>query len=308
MKLSIVTTLYYSSKYIQEFYERITQEVKKITDDYEIIFVNDGSPDDSLGQAIFLHKKDSKVKIIDLSRNFGHHYAIMTGLAHCRGDYIFLIDSDLEEEPELLSSFWNEINNEKDVDVIYGQQINRKGGWFEKITGKIFYILLNYLLDEISYPTNPLTARLMTKRYVANVISYRESDYDLWCIFAYTGYRQKALLCNKGDKQRTAYSLRKKMSMAVNIVASTSKKPLEFIFCMGMLISFLSTLYLIYIILMKSFYNTPMGWATIVAMLILIMGILIFSIGVLGIYISVIFLETKQRPIVIRQIYEAENE
>ncbi len=102
MKLSIVSTLYQSAPYIAEFYERCTQVAKQFANqDYEIIFVNDGSPDNSLEIAIELYKQDSHVKIIDLSRNFGHHKAMMTGLAHAKGTYVFLIDSDLEEEPEL---------------------------------------------------------------------------------------------------------------------------------------------------------------------------------------------------------------
>src|SRR4030067_2507563 len=100
MELSIVTTLFYSSPYINEFYNRISKSVKKITDDYEIIFVNDGSPDNSLEIAVDLYKKDQKVRVIDLSRNFGHHKAIMTGLRFAKGDKIFLINCDLEEAPE----------------------------------------------------------------------------------------------------------------------------------------------------------------------------------------------------------------
>ena len=100
MDLSIVTTLYYSAPYLEEFYARICAAAKRITSDYEIVFVNDGSPDNSLNIAISLYEGDERVRVVDLSRNFGHHKAIMTGLAHARGDFIFLIDCDLEEEPK----------------------------------------------------------------------------------------------------------------------------------------------------------------------------------------------------------------
>src|SRR6185369_8084865 len=126
MKLSIVTTLYYSEPFIKEFYNRITAEAKKITDSYEIIFVNDGSPDPSLAAAIELHKNDTHVKVFDLSRNFGHHKAIMTGLSHAKGDYVFLIDVDLEELPEWLGMFWKDMKNQTEFDVIYGVQDTRK--------------------------------------------------------------------------------------------------------------------------------------------------------------------------------------
>ena len=147
MKLSIVTTLYNSSDYIEGFYDRITNTALKITGDYEIIFVNDGSKDDSLEKAVSLFQKDDRIKVIDLSRNFGHHRAIMTGLSHARGDYVFLIDSDLEEEPELLDIFWKELGNSTGVDVIYGVQEKRKGGLFERISGWFFYRFFNMVSD-----------------------------------------------------------------------------------------------------------------------------------------------------------------
>lgn len=142
MKLSIVTTLYKSSEYIDDFYQRISIEAYKITNDYEIIFVDDGSPDESLQKAIGLYQNDSKVKVIELSRNFGHHKAIMTGLSHAVGDYVFLIDSDLEEEPELLGRFWKELHKAEEIDVVYGVQETRKGGRFEKIVELYF---INYI-------------------------------------------------------------------------------------------------------------------------------------------------------------------
>src|SRR3972149_2693244 len=102
MELSIVTTMYRSAPYLLEFYDRVRTEAGKITSDYEIVFVNDGSPDDSLEVALSIPKKDPRVTVVDLSRIFGHHKAIMTGLNYARGERVFLIDCDLEEEPELL--------------------------------------------------------------------------------------------------------------------------------------------------------------------------------------------------------------
>ncbi|MCH7649927.1 MAG: glycosyltransferase, partial [Nitrospinae bacterium] len=107
MELSIVTTMYHSSPYLAEFYERIKREADKITSNYEIIFVNDGSPDASLEIALGFQKEDKTVVVVDLSRNFGHHRAMMKGLSYAQGDKVFLIDCDLEEQPELLTEFYN---------------------------------------------------------------------------------------------------------------------------------------------------------------------------------------------------------
>jgi len=126
MRLSIVTALYNSAPYVEAFYNRMTAVARKLTRDYEIIFVNDGSPDESLDRAVSLYKRDKRVRIIDLSRNFGHHKAIMTGVSMARGDLIFLLDSDLEEDPELLLQFSREMKATKS-DVVYGVQ-QKHGG------------------------------------------------------------------------------------------------------------------------------------------------------------------------------------
>lgn len=141
MKLSIVSTLYQSSPYIDEFIRRVSVCAQQITEAYEIILVNDGSPDDSLHKALIAQRQDTHLKIVDLSRNFGHHEAGMAGLEQAQGEFVFLIDSDLEENPELLLQFWSELTRRPDVDVIYGIQEQRKGGWFEQFSGYLFYII-----------------------------------------------------------------------------------------------------------------------------------------------------------------------
>ena len=138
MLLSIVTTLYNSAPELIEFYERTSKCAQEITQDYELILVNDGSPDNSLELALSLNQKDDRVKVIDLSRNFGHHKAIMTGLSYAQSKYVFLIDSDLEEPPEVLNKFWEEMQNSDDTDVIYGVQDKRKGKFFERLSGFIY--------------------------------------------------------------------------------------------------------------------------------------------------------------------------
>jgi putative glycosyltransferase len=145
MKLSIVSTLYQSSPYIDEFIRRVSVCAQQITEAYEIILVNDGSPDDSLHKALIAQRQDTHLKIVDLSRNFGHHEAGMAGLEQALGEFVFLIDSDLEENPELLLQFWSELTRKPEVDVIYGIQEQRKGGWFEQFSGYLFYIIFNKL-------------------------------------------------------------------------------------------------------------------------------------------------------------------
>ena len=139
MKLSIVATLYQSAPYVSEFYQRASAAAKQLLgEDYEIVLVNDGSPDNSLDLAVQITESDSHVVVVDLSRNFGHHKAMMTGLAHTKGDQVLLIDSDLEEEPECLIAFAEQMQSQR-CDVVYGIQEQRKGGWFERWSGQWFY-------------------------------------------------------------------------------------------------------------------------------------------------------------------------
>src|ERR1700736_2509099 len=132
MRLSIVTTLYMSEPYLVEFHRRVRSTAEKITSDVEVIFVGDGPPDGSLDMALSLLSRDSDLRVIELSRNFGHHKAIMTGLAHATGDLVFLIDSDLEEDPELLTRFYERLAK-GDCDVVFGVQEARRGGLVERV-------------------------------------------------------------------------------------------------------------------------------------------------------------------------------
>ncbi len=308
MKLSIVTTLYKSSPYIDEFYSRISKEAQKITDDFEIIFVDDGSPDDSLQKAVALYEKDSKVKVIELSRNFGHHKAIMTGLSHAKGEFVFLIDSDLEEEPELLGNFWEEFHKEKELDVVFGVQESRKGGWFEKFTGGLFWKLINFM-STIKIPANILTARLMTFKYVQSLIAYKESEIFLGGVLAHSGFKQRGLEVRKGSQSETTYTLKRKVSLLINAITSFSSKPLMYIFYIGLLITFFSMLFITKLIIDKLFFGlTFEGWTSLIVSVWFFGGLIILLLGIIGIYLSKIFIEVKQRPYtIVRKFYKKDN-
>lgn len=304
MKLSVVTTMYHSGSYISEFYRRVKTSIKKITSDYEIIFVNDGCPENSLTEALEIFRYDEHIKVIDFSKNFGHHKAIMIGLKHSTGDYVFLIDCDLEEKPEWLEKLWQEITADPLLDVVYGIQKSRKGGWFEKISGHFYYKLLNSLID-FQYQPNTLTARLMTREYINAVIQYNEKMFDLWCIFIDVGFRQKGISLEKTNKGSSTYSLKKKIKMGSLTIISSSFKPLTFIGYLGLLFSTISFFWFIYLVVMKFQSNVPLGWTSLIVSIWLIGGIIMFSISVLGAYIAKIFSETRNSPsYVIKKIYE----
>jgi putative glycosyltransferase len=306
MKLSIVTTLYKSSLYVNEFYARISKEAQKITDNFEIIFVDDGSPDDSLQKCITLHQQDQKVTVVELSRNFGHHKAIMTGLLHAQGDFVFLIDVDLEEEPELLESFWHELQSDEDLDVVYGVQEKRKGRWFERWTGKLYYNLFNYMADEGHATKNLSTVRLMNKNYVNQFILFKEKDFFFAPISELVGFNQKPIIIEKLDISDTTYTFLHKYNILINSIFSFSIKPLYFIFYFGLLITLLSFVFAGGLVFNKLVYNSSMeGWTSVMALISLLGGIVIFFLGIISIYISKIFTESKNRPFsIVKKIYK----
>ena len=303
MDLSIVTTMYRSAPYLWEFYGRAKAQAKDIVENFEIIFVNDGSPDNSLDIAVKIHEQDSRVKVIDLSRNFGHHKAMMTGLSQAQGNLVFLIDCDLEEDPELLNAFYKQLV-ELECDVVYGIQKQRKGNWFEQTTGSIYYSILRGL-SGINFPKDILTARLMTRRYVKSLIRHREREITISGLWHITGYDQVPYATKKHSKGKTTYSFLKKLYIFINSVVSFSDRPLMIIFYTGLLISFISACFILDIIIRKIFFSIDIvGWASLIVSIWFIGGLIICFLGIIGIYISKIFIETKQRPYsIIRKVY-----
>jgi len=308
MKLSIVATLYQSAAYIAEFHQRASAAARQLVgEDYEVVLVNDGSPDNSLDLAVQLTESDDHVVVVDLSRNFGHHKAMMTGLAHARGENVFLIDSDLEEEPEWLTAFAEQMENGK-CDVVYGVQERRKGGVFERWSGQWFYRFFK-MLTGLSLPENIVTARLMTRRYVDALLRHKEREVFMAGLWHITGFIQAARTVKKHSTSETTYTFRRKMSLLVNSVTSFSNAPLIGIFYIGLAISLIAILYIFYLSIYWLFLARPLsGWTSVMASIWLLGGMVISFIGVVGIYLSKIFSETKQRPYtIVMQVYGKQN-
>jgi len=305
MKLSIVTTLYNSEEYVWDFYDRASRAAQNLVgNDYEIIFVNDGSPDSSLDKAIHLTHEHNNIKIIDLSRNFGHHKAMMTGLEHSSGDNVFLIDSDLEEKPEWLSSF-NKQMNKDNADMVYGIQEYRKGAFIEKFTGVIFYKVFR-LLTCVAQPNNIVTARLMSRRYVNALISHKERELNIGGLWIITGFIQSTQIVQKSSSSETTYNFARKLSHLVNAITSFSSLPLVYTFYTGLVLSFSALLFIIKLLIQFFFMaKPPDGYTSMIASIWFFSGLVILFLGIQGIYLSKMFIETKNRPYtIIRKIYK----
>lgn len=303
MKLSVVTTLYRSAATITEFVTRAGEAACRITPDYEIVIVDDGSPDNSLEIVIELAHSNPHLKIVELSRNFGHHKALMTGLIHASGDYCFLIDSDLEEAPELLQDFWDQLHDTQ-KDVVFGYQESRGGSLFRRLTGHIAYWALDQLIP-YKIPRNHLTVRLMRRPYVDALIQHREQQVVIGGLWVITGFRQLGMAVIKEDKGSTSYSLGRRLALLLDSVTSFSEAPLVGIFYFGLAISLISAVFGSYVLLRWLVGGVGVdGWVSVILSVWFLGGLAILFIGIIGIYLSKIFIETKNRPYtIVRKVH-----
>ncbi len=308
MQLSVVTTLFQSAPYIDEFYRRVRTEAEKIASDLEFVFVNDGSTDSSLDVALDLQKQDGRILVVDLSRNFGHHKAMMTGLEHAQGDLVFLIDVDLEEPPEIVGAFFESLNKEN-ADAAYGVQSPRHGPWLTRTLANLFYWVFE-LLSDYRIPPHSLTARLMTRRYVDQLVQHKEHLSNMIGLWELTGFKQVAVGVRKSPfKGTTTYTFHRRLAEAIYAITAFSSKPLRLIAYLGLLVTALSTIYAIVLVIAYFVFGiSTTGWTSLIVSISLFSGLILFCQGIIAAYLAVIFIETKNRPYtVIRKIYEAKS-
>jgi putative glycosyltransferase len=228
-------------------------------------------------------------------------------LQYATGDYVFLIDNDLETPPSFLKECYQEIQKDASLDVVYGYQETRKGSFIEKRFGSIFWVLINKLSDT-KIPHNILTERLMTQQYVRELLSMHDANLFMGGMMYWVGFNQKGLPVKKGIREgASTYSFKKRAELMLQAITSFSGKPLELLFYFGLIISFFSFLFLIYLGTKKLIYQdaVQLGWTTIVAINVMILGIVSTFLGLIGIYIYKIFRQVQGRPnAIIKKIYE----
>lgn len=297
LKLSVVTTLYKSRAHIQEFNSRILSEAKKLVgDSFEIIFVDDGSPDDSSTIVTELAKVNHKIKLMQLSRNFGHHKALRAGLDMAVGDLIYVLDVDLEDQPEWLSLFHQQMLK-VNADVIIGKQRSRKGNILEKTFGSIWYKILNFWVP-VGHESNTTTARLMTREYLDSFKKFTERDTIISGIHLLTGFNQVTTLVTKKSVSPTTYTLSKKISLVINTLISLSNKPLFFVLGLNFFFSITALIFGSYVFIHSLWVSSKIeGWASLALLVTASYFLLSLCITVIGLYVAQINLEVKNRPI-----------
>jgi putative glycosyltransferase len=228
---------------------------------------------------------------------------MMTGLDHARGDLCFLIDSDLEEDPALLDVFLDKMHA-TDCDVVFGYEQSREGNTLKSRGGAVAWHLIRWLLS-IDVPRNHCTVRLMRREYVDALVLHRESNTVIGGLWVITGFRQTGVAISKKHREETTYSTVLRIAGLLNAITSFSTVPLHLMVALGMIVSLASFALGVFIILEKLIYNSAAGWASLIVSIWFIGGIIVFCLGVIGIYISKIFVETKNRPYtIVRRVHE----
>lgn len=303
MSISIVSTLYHSREYIRPFYERCRKVVEAAGLDYEFIFVNDGSPDDSVEVAAGLTLEDERVAVVDLSRNFGHHKAMMAGLQHATGEQVFLIDVDLEEPPECFEQLWATYR-QHEADVAFGVQPVRRGPAMHDVAGRLYYWIFNQL-SEIPMENNQLTARVMSRRYVDALLQHREEVFSIEAIWSATGFVQIPVAIEKNEhKGASTYTFSKKMALVINAITAYSSRPLSLVAWFGIIMTLGSFLYIGLVLFQYLFLGWRVsGYTSLIISIWLVGGLVLFNLGIVSTYLAVIFREVKRRPyVLVRQV------
>ncbi len=307
---SVVSTLYRSREYLERFLTECLEALHDIAvSDFEIVLVNDGSPDDSLACAIARQQDIPQLVVVDLSRNFGHHCAMQAGLRVSRGRHVFLIDCDLEVAPATLADFV-ERQQETGADLVFGYQDARKGGWFERISGSIFWKGFN-LLSGTRIPENILTERVMTRSFVDSLLSLGDHNVFLGGMMSWTGFRQIGLAIPKKQRQgQSTYTLLKRVQLMVNAISSFSSRPLTWMFNAGVLLTLSSFGYVVLLVVRKLVYGDALlGFTSVMALMAMTLGVLTTGLGLIGIYLGKVFNQVQGRPnYIIRAVHRSPAE
>lgn len=306
---SVVIPAYNEEEAIAETYRRVTEVMQNMGETYELVFVNDGSRDRTAFVIAGFCKNDRNVRLVNLSRNFGHMPAISAGMATARGDGIFIIDADLQDPPEIfpqMAEKWRE-----GYHVVYGKRRNRAGeSWFKKLSARLFYRTIN-ALTTVDLPLDTGEFRLIDRKVCDAVNKLPEKNRYIRGLVSWVGFKQIAVEYDRQERfaGTTKYPLRKMLAFAADAIVSFSYKPLKIATSLGFFISLVSFGYLL-VVLFQHFFTdrTITGWASTMAIILLTQGIVIMILGVLGEYVGRVYEEIKGRPVyIIQEIVEGES-
>ncbi|SFR91169.1 glycosyltransferase family 2 protein [Anaeromicropila populeti] len=300
VRYSIIIPAYNEEEVLDETYKRLTEVMKSTEEEYELIFINDGSRDNTFKMLQDYCKKDSSIKVVNFSRNFGHQIAVTAGMEYSSGQAVVIIDADLQDPPRVILEMiakWKE-----GYDVVYGKRLVRKGEtFFKKFTAKCFYRILDHMTT-VDIPVDTGDFRLMDRKVVDVMNSLSEKNRYVRGLVSWVGFKQTAVEYMRDGRfaGETKYPLKKMLKLAADGILSFSYKPLHFAGVVGSMLSFASFIYLIIVVIQKLFTSTTQpGWASLVAVILFFNGVSLILHCITGEYVGRIYEETKNRPLYI---------
>jgi glycosyltransferase involved in cell wall biosynthesis len=297
--LSIISPVYRGEGTVAKLVEQIEVNIKGITNEYEIILVEDFSPDDSWKEIEKICNSNTKVKGIQLSRNFGQHYAITCGLDLAKGNWMVVMDCDLQDNPKEIPNLYYKA--QEGFDVVLAQRLLRNDGFLKKLSSKFFYKTLNYLTGE-KYDTSIANFGIYHHKVIDTIKTMREPIRFFPTMVSWVGYKQFKLPVEHLESERgeSSYNYKRLLNLALDIILSYSDKPIRLVIKFGALISSLSIIFLFITILRYLFgHRWEEGYLSIFISIWFFSGIIISILGIIGLYIGKIFDGVKQRPIYI---------
>lgn len=308
MDISVVIPVYGCKTALKELYERLTASLSQITKDYEIILVNDACPQNSWEVIEELCSMDARVVGIELARNFGQIKAITAGLDYSSGEWVVVMDCDLQDRPEEIINLYHKA--QEGYDVVFARRANRKDSWLKVQVSKMFYKIYSFATDG-NYDPALCNFSICNRTVVDNYCKMRELHRAYVVYIRWLGFRQGVIDVEHNERYegKSSYNMKKRMQMAGEILTSQSDKILKFMVGTGFGMTLFSFIVIIALVINYFSGNVSTGWTSIIATNCLIGGIIITSIGVVGIYIGNIFMQVKERPLyVVRQIMNKNEE
>ncbi|HHH37674.1 MAG TPA: glycosyltransferase [Epsilonproteobacteria bacterium] len=299
--ISVVTPVYGCCASLGSLYQRLRDTLSTITEDFEIIMVNDASPDNAWETIKELSRKDERVKGVNLSRNFGQHKAIVAGLDFAQGDWIVVMDCDLQDQPEDIIKLYNKAL--EGYDIVFGRRSERKDSIYKKLSSRLFYIVNDYFTEN-KMDNTVANFSIISREVLKSVQKFKEQNRVYSLYVNWVGFRKIEIDVEhaKRAEGKSSYTLSKMIDLAIESIVSQSNKPLRLSIKFGFLVSFVSLLYGVWLIISHFILAQKVpGWTSFMVSLYFIGGLLFANMGVMGLYIGKIFDETKNRPIYLVQ-------
>lgn len=297
MLITVVSPVYKSDKIIPELIRRLHSSLSEITSDYEIILVEDGSPDDCWQEIQRACIADNRVKGIKLSRNFGQHHAITAGLDHAKGDWIVVMDCDLQDRPEEIPNLYKMVQD--NYDIVFARRIYRQDSFIKRQTSKLFYVLFSYL-SGIPQDGTIANFGIYSRKVIDAINSMREPMRAFSPMARWVGYNKTSIEIQHDIRYegKTSYSWSKLINLALDIALAYSDKPLRMVIKTGLVISGLAIVFAIfnaYLYFKGVIYVT--GFASLIISIWFLGGLVIFILGIIGLYLAKVFDGIKSRPL-----------